>query len=166
MNREIKILTPSDKVIIPDFLEIFHDQLSNSRKLYEGDHAEKARKTYTHEFIEVNLDNSNKKFIGHYENGSLDGLLIEQKFDLDFNGRMAGIQWVMAKYTGRGVGTELINDTIRRAEENNYDVVGLNVARKNEDAIRLYKKLGFEFRHDDQGDGVHFYCKFINEDFR
>mmetsp|Transcript_22523 Transcript_22523/g.39917 ORF Transcript_22523/g.39917 Transcript_22523/m.39917 type:complete len:174 (+) Transcript_22523:143-664(+) len=51
---------------------------------------------------------------------------------------------VLPAYRGRGIGTELINHLVKKAEELGLAGVYLHVWTKNEEGLNLYKKLGFE----------------------
>ena len=51
---------------------------------------------------------------------------------------------VLPGYRGKGIGTLLLKETIRQAEEFGLEKVELHVYTTNENAIALYKNLGFE----------------------
>ncbi|MBN2200523.1 GNAT family N-acetyltransferase [bacterium] len=50
---------------------------------------------------------------------------------------------VAASFRGRGIGTALLKEALRRARENGLSRVELEVFASNEAAIRLYLKTGF-----------------------
>ena len=52
------------------------------------------------------------------------------------------------KYQGQGYGKILMNNIIRIAKEQNYDVLVLSVSSENERAIKLYKNFNFETFRD------------------
>ena len=139
-----KILTPKDKGIIPDYVHLFNKVLNEISPFYDNSEIQKARKKNTHEYIVSHLSpNPDSRFIGHFTNQTLDGLLIEGFDDLD--GDRTVVNWVMAKYKGLGIGTCLIEDCISRAKSEFKNVVAVGVSRKNVDAIKLYENLGFIF---------------------
>jgi len=52
------------------------------------------------------------------------------------------------KYQDQGYGKILMNNIIRIAKEQNYDVLVLSVSSENERAIKLYKNFNFETFRD------------------
>lgn len=50
----------------------------------------------------------------------------------------------------QGVGTQILNTCIRIAKDAKKPSIGLVVAKKNKDAIRLYKRLGFAVVNADE----------------
>lgn len=58
--------------------------------------------------------------------------------------------FVLERYRGRGLGTELTRLALQRAAGLTLDVVWLTVEGYNFRAIRLYRKFGFQFA--DEGD--------------
>lgn len=50
---------------------------------------------------------------------------------------------VLKNYTGRGLASELLKNCIDYGVENKFKEIGLEVDRQNEQAIWLYKKMGF-----------------------
>ncbi len=65
------------------------------------------------------------------------GKYIKLKHRADF-----GIS-VLKDYWGLGIGTELIKACIESAKTAGFDVMELQAAKENKDAINLYKKFGF-----------------------
>ncbi len=51
---------------------------------------------------------------------------------------------VSAPWRGQGVGTALIDRLIRVAREMHADAIEIGVALRNQDALRLYRRLGFQ----------------------
>lgn len=49
---------------------------------------------------------------------------------------------------GKGIGTELINWAIQRAEQRGCHLVQLTTDKTREDAIRFYERLGFQATHE------------------
>ena len=59
---------------------------------------------------------------------------------------------IIKEYWGLGIGTELTRTCIRCAEEAGYLQLELEVVADNEEAVRLYRKLGFtEFGRNPRG---------------
>jgi RimJ/RimL family protein N-acetyltransferase len=59
---------------------------------------------------------------------------------------------VLKDYWGNGIGKQLLIDSIRWAEEANIKKITLQVLETNENAIRLYKRHGFEIEGLLRGD--------------
>lgn len=51
---------------------------------------------------------------------------------------------VSEEYRGKGVGTALMQNVIKRAREEGYTGISLSVDLENRGAIELYEKLGFQ----------------------
>ncbi|MFC5602680.1 GNAT family N-acetyltransferase [Sporosarcina koreensis] len=49
---------------------------------------------------------------------------------------------------GKGIGTELINWAIQRAEQRGCHLIQLTTDKTREDAIRFYERLGFQATHE------------------
>ncbi|XP_010519940.1 PREDICTED: N-alpha-acetyltransferase 50-like [Tarenaya hassleriana] len=52
---------------------------------------------------------------------------------------------VLAPYRGLGVGSRLLNHALDLCSKQNISEIYLQVQKKSEDAIKFYKKFGFEF---------------------
>lgn len=143
-----RILTPGDAELIPSYLQILRNGLDEIEPFYTRGEIANALALYTPNYVANHLrPNKEKRFVGHFKRDSLDGILIEgfdQQKGEGFVVNRALINWVIAQTKGEGIGTALIRDCIERAEEESKDVVSLVVSRQNQDAIRLYKKLGFK----------------------
>jgi GNAT superfamily N-acetyltransferase len=143
MARECRIITPKDELVVSDYARILHKVIDEISGFYEGtDIIEKARQKYTPEYIQSHLMDPEIRFIGHFDDDTLDGILIEG-FRSDSDEKKTGIYWVMADTKNKGIGTELITDCVSRARSEDKDVVILGVAAKNLKAIKLYERLGF-----------------------
>jgi ribosomal protein S18 acetylase RimI-like enzyme len=54
---------------------------------------------------------------------------------------------VFKKYNGQGIATKLLNICINHARKNCFSEISLEVSKENQEAIYIYKKLGFiEFK--------------------
>ncbi|RYL86839.1 GNAT family N-acetyltransferase [Sporolactobacillus sp. THM19-2] len=51
---------------------------------------------------------------------------------------------IIKDYWGRGIGTNLLKESIAWADSNGIKKINLNVLETNDKAIRLYKRFGFE----------------------
>lgn len=60
------------------------------------------------------------------------------------NGGYVDDIFVLKNYRKNGIATELIKEFIRYLKYKRLNQISLNVNQKNIDAIKLYKKLGFE----------------------
>jgi ribosomal protein S18 acetylase RimI-like enzyme len=140
--EDCKILTPNDGIIVPNYVELFNEVLDEISPFYDKTSIQDARDKYTREYIVAHLSpNKDKRFVGHFNNQNLDGLLVEG-FKSDTPNRTE-INWVMASQKGMGIGTTLIQDCINRARAEAQDMVVLGVSTKNIQARKLYEKLGF-----------------------
>ncbi|PLT29619.1 GNAT family N-acetyltransferase [Peribacillus deserti] len=55
---------------------------------------------------------------------------------------------VNSRYQGRGAGTELIQASLRAAVNYGYAAVSLNVEKENQQAYKLYSRLGFKIEDE------------------
>ena len=144
-SGECRILTPEDSGLIPVYLEIFVSRLKNIAPLYPQEEIEKAITLYTQEFVQQHLvPNRKKRFAGHFNRDSLDGILIEGFDKVNAGTNRTLINWVMARQSGLGIGSALVEDCIQRAKIEKKQVVALAVSLQNKSAQRLYEKLGFK----------------------
>tara|TARA_Y100000310_G_scaffold275570_1_gene292180 strand:- start:1422 stop:1913 length:492 start_codon:yes stop_codon:yes gene_type:complete len=153
--KTCKILTHNDEIIIPDFVQILNQGLDEIEDLYKGNQIKKARRIDVGNIIS-NLNNKDKRFVGHFTDDYLDGILIEKQDEAytDTN----DIGWLVAKEKGKGIGSKLLLDCIERTKQRNQKFLALGVSRYNEKAIDFYKKHGFEFDIDyDEGNMLLFY---------
>ncbi|PIN80392.1 hypothetical protein COV13_03655 [Candidatus Woesearchaeota archaeon CG10_big_fil_rev_8_21_14_0_10_32_9] len=137
-----KILTPQDTLIVPKYVHLFNKVIDEISPFYTSKTIQEAKVLYTQEYIVNHLNSPSEiRFIGHFSDQNLDGLLIERFDKLD--GNRTTINWVLAGEKGLGIGSELILDCISRAKNENKDNVTLVVAVENTLARKLYRKLGF-----------------------
>ncbi len=137
--QKSRILTPDDEVLVPSYIEILNEGLKSVNHLYEGPTIQEAMKKYTEDFMVHHLpSNSQNRFIGHFTEDSLDGILIE-----GYGNKSTTLNWVVADQKGKGIGTLLIEDFISRAKEEKKETIQLAVSINNPGAKRLYERLGF-----------------------
>lgn len=67
--------------------------------------------------------------------------------------------YVQDKARGHGIGSTLMNLSIEYARERGYTQVYLETMPELDEAVGLYKKLGFETVNQRLGDSGHFACK-------
>lgn len=140
--QNCRILNSDDRIIIPSYVQLFNRVLTEISPFYDPSLIQESREKYVPDYIESKLvPNSERRFIGHFTDQRLDGILIEGFDNLD--GPRTTINWVMAETKNSGIGTQLIEDCIDRAKSEHKFVVALVVPENNILAIRLYKKLGF-----------------------
>jgi GNAT superfamily N-acetyltransferase len=146
--RYCRKLETTDVGLIPEYARILHEGLTKIG--WEG-YTEEASKTHLEESEEYvqNFFNSGIKnrLIGHFTDKSLDGILIEriETIDFDHTGRkdnVALLAWLISKNEGKGIGSELLDDSITRARQEKRDAVTLTVSESNERALRFYKRNG------------------------
>ncbi len=145
--RECRQLGPKDEELVDLYVTILNKGLDDIEHMYVGDTIAKARKRYTSEYILSNLgENGKERYMGHFTNDCLDGILIESPYDKEVPGltkQRTDIEWVVAYKSGQKIGRRLIEDCIGRARHRGDDAVALVVSADNEKAVALYKKLEF-----------------------
>ena len=78
---------------------------------------------------------------------------------------------VAKDYWNKGIGSQLLNNIITFAKENDFEVIDLQVRGDNKSAIHLYEKHGFEkigehpafFKIDDENISFYIMCLELNE---
>ena len=78
---------------------------------------------------------------------------------------------VTKEYWNKGIGSQLLNNIIAFAKENNIEVIDLQVRSNNKNAIHLYEKYGFKkigehpafFKIDDENISFYNMCLELNE---
>lgn len=156
MKKETKILTSEDTKVIPVFLDIFRRRLRDIGPFYEGTPLiQEAREIYTPQYIAscLNGERDDSRFIGHFQDGILDGLLIEGSRTEEFQGEkfpLTILKWVMTRQEGQGIGGALIDNCLQRARVEKKAGVQLMFARDNP-VSGIYRSRGFEepFDHPD-----------------
>jgi len=64
--------------------------------------------------------------------------------------------YVSPKFRGKGIGTRLVHECMKRLEMRGVDAVRLSVLSENKTATKLYEKLGFRiYRHEMMKDFKH-----------
>ena len=58
---------------------------------------------------------------------------------------------VLEDYQGRGIGTSMIKDAIRRSKENKFKTISIGTGDASIRPLYLYQKLGFEMDHIKKG---------------
>lgn len=91
--------------------------------------------------LESELSNKNAVFTVAKLNDKIVGYV--GMYDILKEGYINNIA-VNKKFRNMGVGTELLNYLIRYANNNDLEFITLEVRESNDNAIRLYKKLGFK----------------------
>ncbi len=67
--------------------------------------------------------------------------------------------YVLNEARGNGIGAKLMNKSIEFARENGFNQVYLETMPELDNAVNLYKKLGFKMINERLGDSGHFACK-------
>lgn len=62
--------------------------------------------------------------------------------------------FVHQAYQGRGLGTELVKQTVAYAADDGYETLTLSVSKGNRRAIQVYRNVGFESAEDPLAPGV------------
>ena len=78
---------------------------------------------------------------------------------------------VAKEYWNKGIGSQLLNNIIAFAKENNFEIIDLQVRSDNKSAIHLYEKYGFKkigehpafFKIDDENISFYIMCLELNE---
>ena len=148
MNK-CRILTPEDAGLIPAYLSVLRSGIDSIANLYPPGKSEEFKAEYTPESLRPYLvQNPERRLLAHFSGNSLDGILIEG-FDTisreqEFTINRTLIKWIVAGTTGFGIGSRLIEDCIARAITERKDLISLAVSSKNDNAERLYQRLGFQ----------------------
>ena len=117
----------------------------------------------THRFVQRNIDNDASQFVAIHDGevvGWCDILSCSDPLR-----RHIGVlgMGVLPKFRGRGLGQQLLSETITGARKHRFHRIELHVRASNEPAVRLYKKRGFVLEGtlnndvfiDDQFDSTH-----------
>jgi len=153
MERQSRILTPSDAEYIETLCDILHTRLSEKSHMYrDRDAFLKKIEQYNLENVlkDINSENPQKRYVGCFDDNTPTGILIEEdkvdegsddkgSWHLDIN----LLSWLAARESGKGVGSFLVRDSLERARAMDKDYAALSVAERNVDAIRFYKRMGF-----------------------
>ncbi len=114
-----------------------YDKSLNLKWTYnEGKKYFKARITKNNGFVEV-VENKNY-IVGYLCGGIIKGLFYRRK------AKYAELENMFIDYRGKGLGAKLAEDFIIWCKENKADYISLTAFAKNEQALGLYRKLGFE----------------------
>lgn len=71
---------------------------------------------------------------------------VEWKKELDYDKVFVIYTFaVLPEFSGRGIGTKLLEEAEKTARENKMEAIRLDVLDRNEPAIKLYEKCGFEY---------------------
>ena len=78
---------------------------------------------------------------------------------------------VAKDYWNKGIGSQLLNNIIAFARENDFEIIDLQVRSDNKRAIHLYEKYGFKkigehpafFKIDDENISFYIMCLELNE---
>lgn len=132
---------PEDYGLVGVVFDIFQDRLKGTSKYYSSskvrDHAETHNPHFFRDVIEGKED---FELIGHLNQNRLNGFLLGSE---DPQRHLAYINWVMARVSGRGIGSELIKHFIEHCRGKDFNSVSLCVSAKNLKAINLYENFGF-----------------------
>jgi RimJ/RimL family protein N-acetyltransferase len=156
-----KILTPNHKILIPNILNILNKGFNDIEEFYDCDCVGKARQKYNQQYLRENMGQGNERFIGHFTMNNLDGLLVEKKDNTydDVN----NISWLFTKNRGKGIGSNLVNDCIKRTINSGQKYISLGVSKNNLGAIKFYEKMGFKFDSEYDDGHMFLYYKDLNE---
>ena len=141
MNIGIKKAAPSDAAMILEYLKQVGGETDNL--------------TFGSEGVPFSVE-AEAEFISSMEN-SIDNIMLLAKCDDQIAGcaslsrlprRMkhrGDLAISVAKeYWNKGIGSQLLNNIIAFAKENNFEVIDLQVRSDNKRAIHLYEKYGFK----------------------
>ncbi|MDJ1090128.1 GNAT family N-acetyltransferase [Macrococcus caseolyticus] len=90
------------------------------------------------------IENESSYIYGHLENDTLVSLIWAYKREINDEDRVH-ISYISVEsaYSGRGYGSALIKKIRDTSLKNNIKKLELNVSSNNENALKLYEKLGF-----------------------
>lgn len=159
---EIKKLDQTNAFLIPQVLGLYKIELAKLIPLYPAGYIESKLGEMDEIYFrriaqgEVFPNGRRRELDLLVENNNLEGVL-EHSQHFDHELLIGDILWVLDKTKGKGYGTQLIKNYIATSDEEGCDIVGLTVSRKNQDAIRLYKRLGFTYTVDLGNTGLQVY---------
>lgn len=100
-------------------------------------------KTVIEQFSDPNIkgDSPFRKYLGYYEKDKILGYLI---YDIIYDRAELVNIYVLENYRNNKIGTQLLQQLINIAKENNCKNITLEVRKSNKYAILLYKKYNFK----------------------
>lgn len=142
--KYIRQLTSEDTNLLPAYLGIFNSRLNDISSTYTSQQIEEIRKNNNIANLEKSLrEGSEKQFRAHFTDKVLDGILIEGERESHVEGKRESlVYWIMAEQDGKGIGSEMLGNCIKRAKKSGKAFVYLSVAEKNPAKI-FYQKKGF-----------------------
>ncbi|MGO4907947.1 N-acetyltransferase family protein [Pseudorhodobacter sp. W20_MBD10_FR17] len=97
----------------------------------------------TRRFVQGNIDNDQSQFVAIHDSevvGWCDILSCSDPLRRHIGVLGMGL---LPEFRGRGLGEQLLSETIADAQKHRFHRIELHVRASNEPAIRLYRKLGF-----------------------
>jgi ribosomal protein S18 acetylase RimI-like enzyme len=122
------------------------DELGSQRERYVVPIPE----PYYMAFEEINSDPNHELIVAELNGEVIGTLHLMFLPSISFQGKLrAQIESVRVdkKYQGRGIGTEMMQWTTKRARERGAHIVQLTTHQSREDARRFYERLGFKRTH-------------------
>ena len=88
------------------------------------------------------INNENIILLAYYLGEEIVGYILIRKTDKR-TFLLDGL-FVIEEYRNQGIGKELLNEAIKRCKKLNAKYIDINVIKKNEVAVNMYKKLNFK----------------------
>jgi ribosomal protein S18 acetylase RimI-like enzyme len=147
MKRTVRVLTREDRDYVPELMQIFYKRLGDIARFYNPERIQNALSKFTVSFAQNHLsEEEGYRLVGSFEKNTPVGVLIERDAEdcgEDYHFEFNHISWMAARESGKGIGSQLLNDCIERSRKMDKNYVTLNVSEQNFDARRLYERKGF-----------------------
>ncbi|MEK4385597.1 GNAT family N-acetyltransferase [Solibacillus sp. FSL W7-1464] len=138
------IIRKADESDTPQILAVMKDAEQSGFMLFAPGERNMAPASLSKLITSINQSPTSGFFIAEHED-EISGYLLLKTETLSRTSHRAQIAvGVQSKSRGKGVGTALFDYMIQRAKETQLHRLELTVIEHNEQAVHLYKKMGFE----------------------
>lgn len=147
MSRKEIIFRLATRADLPSIVRMLaDDELGSQRERYE----DPLPQAYYAAFEQIDIDPNHELVVAELDSEVIGTLHLMFLPSISFQGRLrAQIESVRVdkKFQSRGIGSEMMKWTIKRASERGAHVVQLTTHQSREDAHRFYERLGFKTSH-------------------
>lgn len=147
MSRKEIIFRLATRADLPSIVRMLaDDELGSQRERYE----DPLPQAYYAAFEQIDIDPNHELVVAELDSEVIGTLHLMFLPSISFQGRLrAQIESVRVdkKFQSRGIGSEMMKWTIKRATEHGAHVVQLTTHQSREDAHRFYERLGFKTSH-------------------
>lgn len=147
MSRKEIIFRLATRADLPSIVRMLaDDELGSQRERYE----DPLPQAYYAAFEQIDIDPNHELVVAELDSEVIGTLHLMFLPSISFQGRLrTQIESVRVdkKFQNRGIGSEMMKWTIKRATEHGAHVVQLTTHQSREDAHRFYERLGFKTSH-------------------